>query len=218
MGGWNELAEEVLEDGPFEGPRPPPMPGLGLDEAAAAAPAEPTEPPGFAKLRSLLDDPRPFADDHHRRKAGRFVRKALHSIEFEKAVLDPQTSPVWRLKRLSDLQRMASTSDLRAVDRQEALTELDRGGMRILWSIGLVDRVINSGAPPENRAAALLWLISEKILPTGACARSALEPAKQLLMSPEASEALKKSPQMRDQILDLLAAAEARRAAAAKAA
>jgi hypothetical protein len=90
--------------------------------------------------------------------------------------------------------------------------------MRILWAIGLVEKLMNSPAPAENRAAALLWLISEKILPTGACARSALEPAKQLLMTPEASDSLKKSPQMRDQILMLLAAAEARRVAATKAA
>lgn len=209
MGGLGQIAEEMLEESPFT---------ASPDGVAAEAPvrAEPVEPQSFVKLRELLDDPRPFADDHHRKKAARFVRKALHSIEFEKAVLDPDLPAVWRLKKLSDMQRMAATSDLRPHDREEALTELDRGGMRILWSIGLVEKLMNSPAPAENRAAALLWLISEKILPTGACARSALEPAKQLLMTPEASDALKKSPQMRDQILVLLASAEARRVAAAK--
>jgi len=47
----------------------------------------------------------------------------------------------------------------------------------------------------------------EGVLPAGACAKSALEPAKQLLLTEQAQEALKKAPQMRDQILDLLAAA-----------
>jgi hypothetical protein len=211
MGGLSQIAEEMLEDGPFEAP--------SQDRAAGQGPRpEPVEPQSFSALRELLDDPRPFADDHHRKKAARFVRKALHSTEFEKAVLDPNLPAVWRLKKLSDLQRMAASSDMRPCDREETLTELDRGGMRILWAIGLVEKLMNSPAPAENRAAALLWLIAEKILPTGACARSALEPAKQLLMTTEASDSLKKSPQMRDQILELLVAAEARRAAATKAA
>ncbi len=204
MGGLDQIAEEMLEEGASQ-----------PDQAREGhGRVEPVEPPGLALLRELLDDPRPFADDHHRKKAGRLVRKAMHSLEFEKAVLDPNLPAVWRLKKLSDLQRMAHTSDLRPRDREETVTELDRNGMRILWSIGLVEKLLNSPAPAENRAAALLWLISEKILPTGACARTALEPAKHLLMSDEASSALKKSPQMRDQILMLLAAAEARRAAA----
>ena len=49
--------------------------------------------------------------------------------------------------------------------------------------------------------------IAEGVLPAGACAKSALEPAKQLLQTEQAHEALKKAPQMRSQILELLAAA-----------
>jgi hypothetical protein len=218
MAGFADLMEEVLEDGPYEA-EPGAFAAAALDAVQAPTPAEAAALPvreavGFALLRELLDDPRPFADENHRKKAGRFVRQTLHSSEFEKAVLDPTQSAVWRLRRLTDFQRMARLSDLRPRDREEAVIELDRGGMRILWSLKLVEKVMDGEAPVENKAAALLWLIADGILPTGACARSALEPAKQLLQSEAAHLALAKSAPLRDQILDLLASAEARRVAA----
>lgn len=218
MAGFADLMEEVLEDGPYEA-EPGAFAAAVLDAVQAPTPAEAAPLPvreavGFALLRELLDDPRPFADETHRKKAGRFVRQTLHSSEFEKAVLDPTQSAVWRLRRLTDFQRMARLSDLRPRDREETVIELDRGGMRILWSLKLVDKVMDGEAPVENKAAALLWLIADGILPTGACARSALEPAKQLLQSEAAHIALAKSAPLRDQILDLLASAEARRVAA----
>lgn len=218
MAGFTDLMEEVLEDGPFEA-APGSLAAAVLEAAQAQAPAEAPPPAaareavGFALLRELLADPRPFADENHRKKAGRFVRQTLHSSEFEKAVLDPSQSAVWRLRRLTEFQQMARLSDLRPRDREEAVIELDRGGMRILWSLKLVDKVLEGDAPMENKAAALLWLIADGILPTGACARSALEPAKQLLQSEAAHLALAKSAPLRDQILELLANAEARRAA-----
>jgi hypothetical protein len=213
MGRVDLAIEEVLEDGPFEAdPAAFVAPPAG-EAQSGLAPAAPVEPPGFAVLRQLLDDPRPFADEHHRKKAGRFVRRALHGVDFEKAVLDPTLPVTWRLRRLTDLQHMASASDLRPRDKDETLVELDRCGMRILWAAQLVEKVLGSAAPVESRAGALLWLISEKILPSGACARAALEPAKQLLQTEEAHQTLKKSPAMREQILELLAHAEARRAA-----
>lgn len=217
MAGFADLQDEAPEDGPFEA-APASLAAAILDAAQAATPPEPAAPTareavGFALLRELLDDPRPFADENHRKKAGRFVRQTLHSSEFEKAVLDPTQSAVWRLRRLTDFQRMARLSDLRPRDREEAVIELDRGGMRILWSLKLVDKVLDGDAPVENKAAALLWLIADGILPTGACARSALEPAKHLLQSEAAHMALAKSAPLRDQILELLANAEARRVA-----
>ena len=217
MAGLTDLMDEDLGEGPFEAD-PNSLAAAVLEAAQAPtppapAPAAPREAVGFALLRELLGDPRPFADENHRKKAGRFVRQTLHSSEFEKAVLDPTQSAVWRLRRLTDFQRMARQSDLRLRDREEAVIELDRGGMRILWSLKLVDKVLEGEAPVENKAAALLWLIADGILPTGACARSALEPAKQLLQSEAAHIALAKSAPLRDQILELLANAEARRVA-----
>lgn len=169
--------------------------------------AEAPDPIGFAHLRDLLADPRPFADEISRKRAGRIVRKVIYSFDFEKAVLDPQTPAAWRLRKLSGLQKLVQASDLRARDRDEAVSEIDRAGMRILWGARVVETVLESEAPPESRAAALLWLIAEGVLPAGACAKSALEPAKQLLQTEQAHEALKKAPQMRSQILELLAAA-----------
>jgi hypothetical protein len=217
MAGFTDLMDEVLEDGPFEA-APGSIAAAVLEDAQAprpaeAAPAVAREAVGFVLLRELLADPRPFADENHRKKAGRFVRQTLHSSEFEKAVLDPSQSAVWRLRRLTEFQQMARLSDLRPRDREEAVIELDRGGMRILWSLKLVDKVLEGDAPMENKAAALLWLIADGILPSGACARSALEPAKQLLQSEAAHQALEKSAPLRDQILALLANAEARRVA-----
>lgn len=218
MAGFSALLDEAIEeDGPFEA-APASFAAALLEAVEAPTPADPApaaarEAVGFALLRELLGDSRPFADDNHRKKAGRFVRQTLHSSDFEKAVLDPTQSAVSRLRRLTDFQRMARLSDLRPRDREEAVIELDRGGMRILWSLKLVDKVMEGDAPVENKAAALLWLIADGILPTGACARSALEPAKQLLQSEAAHLALAKSAPLRDQILDLLANAEARRAA-----
>lgn len=185
-----------------------------METAAAAlnglvepAPTEVPEPPGFAQLRDLLSDPRPFADELSRKRAGRIVRKVIYSFDFEKAVLDPQTPPASRLRKLCELQKLAQGSDLRARDRDEAVGEIDRAGMRVLWGARVVETVLESEAPPESRAAALLWLIAEGVLPAGACAKSALEPAKQLLQTEQAHDALKKAPQLRDQILELLAAA-----------
>jgi hypothetical protein len=216
----SQVLEEMLEDGPLEAPPRPraPMADTGFrpnptDSAPDPAeedaePAAQTDPIGFVRLRALLFDARPFADDANRKKAGRFVRKALHCVDFEKAVLDPGTSAVWRLRQLCDLQGMAAAGDLRPRDREDVLVELDRAGMRILWSVRLVDTVLETDAPPENRAAALLYLIADGILPSGACARAALEPAKALLQTEEAMVSLKASPVMREQILQLLVAAE----------
>lgn len=217
MAALAELTDEDLGEGPFEAPSALAAAVLEAAQASGAPeaiPAAPREAVGFVLLRELLDDPRPFADESHRKKAGRLVRQTLHSSEFEKAVLDPSHSAVWRLRRLTDFQRMARQSDLRPRDREEAVIELDRGGMRILWSLKLVDKVLDGDAPAENKAAALLWLIADGIMPSGACARSALEPAKQLLQSEAAHIALAKSGPLRDQILELLASAEARRVAA----
>ncbi len=174
-----------------------------------AEPAEPEagEPPGFAALRELLGDPRPFADEASRKRGGRVVRRMIYSADFEKAALDPRVPVTLRLRALAELQRLAHASDLRERDRDEAMSELDRAGMRVLWGARVVETVLESEAPPESRAAALLWLIADGVLPTGACAKTALEPAKQLLQTEQAHEALKKAPQLRDQILDLLAAA-----------
>ena len=224
MGGISQLLEGLIDDGPFEAAAParppltddrpyrvaPPEPIEAEDEAAEAAPAKNpnAEPIGFSRLRALLCDTRPFADDGNRKKAGRFVRKALHCADFEKAVLDPSTSAVWRLRQLCQLQAMAAACDLRHRDREETLVELDRAGMRILWAVRLVDTVLETRSPPENRAAALLYLIADGILPSGACAKSALEPAKQLLQTEDGMAALKNSPMVRDQILELLVAAE----------
>lgn len=177
-----------------------------LDELASA-PLEAPEPIGFATLRDLLADTRPFADEMSRKRAGRVVRQVIYSADFEKAVLDPMTAATVRLRRLAELQKLAHASDLRPRDREESASEIDRAGMRVLWGARLVETVLESEAPPESRAAALLWLIAEGVLPAGACAKSALEPAKALLQTEQAHEALKKSPQMRDQILELLAAA-----------
>jgi hypothetical protein len=180
---------------------------LALEGLAEPGPIEALEPIGFANLREMLADPRPFADEPSRKKAGRVVRKLIYSNEFEKAVLDPLTPPTVRLRKLCELQKLAQNSDLRPRDRDEAAGEIDRAGMRVLWGARVVETVLESEAPPESRAAALMWLIAEGVLPAGACAKSALEPAKQLLLTEQAQEALKKAPQMRDQILDLLAAA-----------
>jgi hypothetical protein len=178
-----------------------------LDGLTEPSQTEAPEPAGFATLRELLADRRPFADELSRKRAGRIVRKVMYSADFEKAVLDPQTPPTARLRRLCELQKLAQNSDLRPRDRDEASGEIDRAGMRVLWGARVVETVLESEAPPESRAAALLWLIAEGVLPAGACAKSALEPAKQLLQTEQAHEALKSAPQMRDQILDLLAAA-----------
>lgn len=178
-----------------------------LERFAEPAELEAVEPPGFAALRELLADPRPFADEPSRKRGGRVARRMIYSADFEKAVLDPRLPATFRLRALAELQRLANASDLRPRDRDEAMSEIDRAGMRVLWGARVVETVLESEAPPESRAAALLWLIADGVLPAGACAKTALEPAKQLLQTEQAHEALKSAPQLRDQILDLLAAA-----------
>jgi hypothetical protein len=169
--------------------------------------------PGFARLRRLLGHTAPFQDERVRRRAGRALHQALNSQAFERAMLNPTVSAVSRLRRLTQLQQLARESDLAPRDREEAIIDLDRGGMRVLWGERIIATVIESEAPPERRAAALLKLIAQGVLPTGACAKAALEPAKSLLLTTEAHAALAGAPALRDQILALLAAAEAKRAA-----
>ncbi len=106
---------------------------------------------------------------------------------------------------------MVVATDLRHRDHEDLLVELDRAGMRILWSARLVQTVLETQSPPENRAAALLFLIADGVLPSGACAKSALEPAKQLLQTDEALIALRSSPLVRNRIVELLMAPNASR-------
>jgi hypothetical protein len=218
MSALSRVMQDIVDDGPFEAPAP----ARGLEEAFAPliepleAPsaaeeggtAAPGPPIGFARLRALLSDTRPFADEANRRKAGRLVRRAVHSAEFEMAVLDGALSPVWRLRQLCELQLLVVGTDLRHREQEDLLVELDRAGMRILWSARIVQTVLDTQSPPENRAAALLFLIADGVLPSGACAKSALEPAKQLLQTEEALTALKSSPLVRHRIVELLMAAE----------
>lgn len=217
MSALSRVMQDIVDDGPFEAPAPA---RAGLEQAFApraapeapdpveGAPEAPQPPVGFVRLRALLADTRPFADEANRRKAGRIVRRVLHSNEFEMAVLDGAMSPVWRLRQLSELQTMVVATDLRRRDQEDLLVDLDRNGMRILWSARIVQTVLDTQSPPENRAAALLFLIADGILPSGACAKSALEPAKQLLQTEEAATALKASPLVRNRIVELLVAAE----------
>ncbi|MGE3301524.1 MAG: hypothetical protein AB7M12_00235 [Hyphomonadaceae bacterium] len=166
------------------------------------------EPAGFARLRLLLKGAGDLQDELDQKKFARVVRRALHAQSFERAVLDPLVPAVVRLRRLAELQRLVRDSTMRRRDRDEAMVDLDRNGMRVMWGLRIVETVLESGAPPENRAAALLSLLARGVLPAGACAKSALEPAKRLLMTKEATTALSKSPHLRIQILDLLEAAE----------
>ncbi len=169
---------------------------------------EAPDAPGFQRLQRLLLAGKGFADDVHRKRAGATARLAVLSTSFERGALNFAVPARTRLARLASLQRMVEDTDLMPVDRKEIMLELDRYGMRILWSEKIVENVLESDAPADQRAAALLTLIARGQLPSGACAKSALEPAKALLVTKEAHEALIASPQLRDQMMQLLESAQ----------
>jgi hypothetical protein len=175
------------------------------------APAEPGAPeaPGFARLARLLGAARGLDGDVARKRMARVVRVAINSSAFERATLNGVVPPTLRLARLAALQKAVAKTDLLARDREEAIVDLDRAGCRVLWAERIVEIVIESEAQAVTRAAALLSLVARGIIPAGAAARALLEPAKSLLLSPEARFALAASPKLKTQMIDLLTAAQA---------
>ena len=177
------------------------------------APAEPPAPapaaPGFVRLARLLASARALEDDPARKRMARILRAAINSSAFERATLNSAVPPTQRLARLNALQKAAAKTDLLARDKEDAVIDLDRAACRILWAERIVETVLESDAQAVTRAAALLSLVARGIIPAGAAARTLLEPAKTLLLSPEAHFALSASPQLKTQMIDLLATAQA---------
>jgi hypothetical protein len=180
---------------------------MTLSLADPIAPAE--EAPGFARLRRVLASAVRLADDDARKRVARTVRMALHAVAFERAALNVAVAATTRLAHLAALQKLVGETDLMARDREEAALEIDRAAVRILWSERIVEIVLESDAQAVTRAAALLSLVARGIVPAGAAARALLEPAKALLDCEAARDALTASPVLREQMIDLLAAAEA---------
>jgi hypothetical protein len=180
---------------------------MSLNLADPIAPAQ--EAPGFARLRRVLASAARLADDEGRKRLARTVRMALHAVAFERAALNVAVPATTRLAQLAALQKLVGETDLLARDREEAALEIDRVAVRVLWCERIVDTVLESDAKAVTRAAALLSLVARGIVPAGAAARALLEPAKALLLSDAARDALSASPVLRDQMIELLAAAEA---------
>lgn len=167
------------------------------------------EPPGFARLRRVLQGAAaldgPVEIDRH----ARTVRMCVHTTAFERAVLNPLVPATIRLGQLARLHKLVSTAELPERARHDVLIEIGRASMRIMWSARLVETVLESDARAVTRAAALLSLVARGVIPSGAPAAALLEPAKALLLSADAGLSLAESPKLRVQMIELLEAAEA---------
>ena len=186
-----------------------------LVDMAVEPPDAAGDPPGFARLRRVLGGATKLPDDIVRKRVAGTVRMAINSSAFERATLNPVVPAIFRLARLAALQSLVGGTDLLERDRLDAQLEIDRAALRVLWSERIVETVLESGARAETRAAALLSLVARGAIPAGGASRALLDPAKALLSSKEAHEALTASPNLRTQMLDLLAAAQAGGAKAA---
>jgi hypothetical protein len=167
------------------------------------------EPPGFSRLRRVLKGAAGLDGPAEMIRHGRTVRMCVHTLAFERAVLNPLVPATVRLSQLAKLHKLVAEAELPDRVRQDVHIEIGRASMRIMWSARLVETVLESDARAVTRAAALLSLIARGVIPAGAPAAALLEPAKALLMSADAGLSLAESPKLRVQMIELLEAAEA---------
>jgi hypothetical protein len=140
------------------------------------------------------------------------VRRALYHPDFERTAFSSIAPMLLRLSELTLLQEQVEHANLTPRDKIDIGAELDRTGLRIMLREQLIERVAAQEAEMYLKAAALLTLVANGSLPQGRCCTLALEAARHWLASPSLRSLMRRSPEIRDQLVQRLLAAEARMA------
>lgn len=140
------------------------------------------------------------------------VRQALYHPDFERSAFSRIAPMLLRLSELAMLQARVGKAGLILRDEADITAELDRIGLRIMLREHLIDRIASQEAAPHVKAAALLALVAKGSLPQGRCCALALDTAREILASPATRALMKRSPEIREQMIARLSEAEARAA------
>lgn len=137
------------------------------------------------------------------------VRNALYHPDFERSAFSRIAPMLLRLSELALLQARVGKAGLIPRDQADITAELDRIGLRIMLREQLIERIASQTAEAHVKAAALLALVAKGSLPRGRCGALALDSAREMLASPATRTLMKRNAQVRAQMIERLAEAEA---------
>ena len=121
--------------------------------------------------------------ESNKAKLASYVRAKLGSNGCEAYFCRGQGQPLERLARLTRLQARARSGTFPETDKAEMAAAFDALGLKILDASKIIDRIAGSDQPALKRAAALLRLAVEGVLPEGRCRDAARSRALRLLGS-----------------------------------
>jgi hypothetical protein len=127
--------------------------------------------------------------ESNKSKLSGYVRAQLKTHRAELYFVRGEGSPLARLSQLTALQARCDKSTFSAEDKSELAIEFDQLGLQILDETKILIRIAKSAQPPLDRAAGLLKLVAEGVLPRGRCSEDAKAHALRLFSSEEGQAA-----------------------------
>lgn len=143
--------------------------------AGAASPAE-----EIARLLSMEDN---LVGEQNKAKLASYVRAKLTGQKSASWFVKGPGQPFERLAQLTALQKRALKGTFPETAKAEMSEVFDQLGMMIIHENTLFDRIAASAQPALDRAAGLLRLAAQDILPVGRCRQDAQARAMRLLSS-----------------------------------
>ena len=131
--------------------------------------------------------------DENKSKLAAYLRAQLKNHRTETYFIRGEGNPLSRLSQLTVLQKRCDKSTFNAKDKTELAAEFDQLGLRILDETKILGRIANSPQPPLDRAAGLLKLVAEEVLPIGQCSEDAKARAMRIFASDEGRAAASES-------------------------
>lgn len=148
-----------------------------VEEALKGATTPPEE---IARLLSMEDN---LVGEQNKIKLASYVRGRLTGQKCVSWFVHGPGQPFERLAQLTALQARALKGTFPEAAKAEMSDAFDQTGMMIIHDNQLFERIMNSGQPALDRAAGLLRLAVQDILPLGRCQQDAQARALRLLSS-----------------------------------
>ena len=134
----------------------------------------------IARLLSMEDN---LVGEQNKVKLASYVRAKLTGQKTISWFVSGPGQPFERLARLAALQKRALKGSFPESARLEMSGAFDQLGMAVIHENRLFDRITASGLPALDRAAGLLRLAAQDILPLGSCQQDAQARAMRILSS-----------------------------------
>ncbi len=154
-----------------------------VEDALADAPSPPEQ---IARLIAMEDN---LVGDENKRRLAGYVRQRLRTHASETWFARGPGQPLERLARLTALQQRAKKGTFAAVEKAEMSEAFDQMGLMVIREAKLFERIGQSSRPVLDRAAGLLKIAAQGVLPEGRCREDARFRAMALVTSEEGMRA-----------------------------